>query len=69
MAIKQVKFKRLKVNAGFTLSVANGIMAIKVSETHYKVLGETGPINPVVKATKKELVWADTIMVKPWWKL
>ena len=37
--IKQVKFKRLQVNAGFTLSIANGTMAVKISETHYRVLG------------------------------
>lgn len=61
----QKPFKRLKVNAGFTLSVANGVMAVKLSETHYRVLGDTGP---AIKANRKELVWVDTLMVKPWWQ-
>lgn len=61
----QKPFKRLKVNAGFTLSVANGVMAVKLSETHYRVLGDTGP---AIKANCKELVWVDTLMVKPWWQ-
>lgn len=65
MAIVQTKFKRVKVNAGFTLSVANGVMALKVSETHYRILGSTGP---AIKATPKELIWVDTSQVKPWWK-
>ena len=62
----QKPFKRLKVNAGFTLSVSNGVMAVKLSETHYRVLGSTGP---AVKASPKEVVWVDTPQVKPWWKL
>ena len=66
MAIVQVKFKRLKVNAGFTLSVADGFLAIKVSKTHYRILGTT---DEPTKASPNELVWADKIMVKPWWKL
>lgn len=61
----QKPFKRLKVNAGFTLSVANGVMAVKLSETHYRVLGDTGS---AIKANRKELVWVDTLMVKPWWQ-
>lgn len=61
----QKPFKRLKVNAGFTLSVADGVMAVKLSETHYRVLGDTGP---AIKANRKELVWVDTLMVKPWWQ-
>lgn len=72
MAIKQVKFKRLKVNAGFTLSVADGTMAVKLSEKEYSILGATnvsaeGKVCPI-KADPKQLVWADTIMVKAWWK-
>lgn len=63
--IVQKKFKRLKVNAGFTISTATGTMALKLSETHYKVLGDTGP---AIKAGKNELVWVDTHQVKPWWK-
>lgn len=63
--IKQVKFKRLQVNAGFTLSIANGIMAVKISETHYRVLGSKGVIN---KADPKKLVWADTTQIKRWYK-
>ena len=58
-------FKRLKANAGFTLSVAQGTMAVKVSETHYRVLGTTGKPTP---ASKKEEVWVDSVQVKPWWK-
>ncbi len=67
MAIKQVKFKRLKVNSGFTLSVADGTMGIKISEKEYtqNYLGKQIKF----KADPKQLVWADTIMVKPWWKL
>ena len=61
----QKKFKRLKVNAGFTLSVANGTMAVKLSETHYRVLGDTGP---AVKANRNEVIWADTIMIKKWYQ-
>ena len=61
----QKKFSRLKVNAGFTLSVADGVMALKVSETHYRVLGDAG--RPI-QATRKEIVWVDTLMVKPWWQ-
>ncbi|WKC55951.1 hypothetical protein R31_231 [Klebsiella phage R3_1] len=63
--IKQVKFKRLQVNAGFTLSIANGTMAVKISETHYRILGSTGLI---IKADPKELVWADTAQIKRWYK-
>lgn len=63
--IKQVKFKRLQVNAGFTLSVADGTMAVKLSETHYRVLGSTGP---AIKAGPKELVWADSVQIKRWYK-
>jgi hypothetical protein len=62
----QKQFKRLKVNAGFTLSVSNGVMAVKLSETHYRILGSTGPS---VKASPKEVVWVDSLQVKPWWKL
>ena len=62
----QKQFKRLKVNAGFTLSVSNGVMAVKLSETHYRILGSTGP---TVKASPKEVVWVDTLQIKPWWKL
>lgn len=61
----QKPFKRLKVNAGFTLSVANGVMAVKLSETHYRVLGDTGP---AIKVNPKEVVWVDTIMVKRWYQ-
>lgn len=61
----QKKFKRLKVNAGFTLSVAHGTMAVKLSETHYRILGTTGP---ATEANKNELVWVDSIQVKPWYK-
>lgn len=61
----QKQFKRLKVNAGFTLSVSNGVMAVKLSETHYRILGSTGPS---VKASPKEVVWVDSLQVKPWWK-
>ncbi|ARW58029.1 hypothetical protein [Serratia phage X20] len=63
--IIQKAFKRIKVNAGFTLSVANGVMAVKVSETHYRVLGTT---DAPVKADRKELMWVDSAQVKPWWK-
>lgn len=63
--IKQVKFKRLQVNAGFTLSIANGTMAVKISETNYRILGSTGVI---IKADPKELVWADTAQIKRWYK-
>lgn len=58
-------FKRLKVNAGFTLSIADGVMAVKLSETHYRVLGTT---DKAVKADRKEEVWVDSVQVKPWWK-
>lgn len=61
----QKPFKRLLVNAGFTLSVANGIMAVKLSETHYRVLGDTGP---AIKASRGEVVWVDTLMVKRWYQ-
>lgn len=61
----QKPFKRLKVNAGFTLSVANGVMAVKLSETHYRVLGDTGK---AIAANPKEVVWVDTIMVKRWYQ-
>lgn len=61
----QKPFKRLLVNAGFTLSVANGIMAVKLSETHYRVLGDTGP---AIKASRDEVVWVDTLMVKRWYQ-
>lgn len=61
----QKPFKRLKVNAGFTLSVANGVMAVKLSETHYRVLGDTGP---AIKANPKEVVWVDDIQIKRWYQ-
>lgn len=61
----QKPFKRLKVNAGFTLSVANGVMAVKLSETHYRVLGDTGP---AIKANPKEIVWVDTAQIKRWFE-
>lgn len=61
----QKPFKRLKVNAGFTLSVADGVMAVKLSETHYRVLGDTGS---AIKVNPKEVVWVDTIMVKRWYQ-
>lgn len=63
--ITQVKFKRLQVNAGFTLSVADGVMAVKVSKTHYRILGTT---DKPIEASKNELVWADSHQVKPWYK-
>ncbi len=69
MAIKQVKFKRLKVNAGFTLSVADGVMALKTSKNTYKILGSYGVTKGSGTIDENGLVWADTIMVKPWWKL
>jgi 3D (Asp-Asp-Asp) domain-containing protein len=61
----QKKFKRLKVNAGFTLSIANGTMAVKLSETHYRVLGDTGP---AIKANRAEVVWADEHQIKAWYQ-
>lgn len=61
----QKPFKRLKVNAAFTLSVSNGVLALKVSETHYKILGSTAS---AIKASPKEVVWVDTLQIKSWWK-
>lgn len=61
----QKKFKRLNVNAGFTISTATGVMAVKLSETHYRILGTTGES---IKAGKNEVVWVDSVQVKPWWK-
>lgn len=61
----QKPFKRLKVNAGFTLSIADGVMAVKLSETHYRILGTT---DRPIQSTRKEIVWVDTLMVKPWWQ-
>lgn len=70
--IKQVKFKRLKVNAGFTLSVSDGTMAVKLSEKEYSILGASdvsaeGRICPI-KADPKQIVWADSVQIKRWYK-
>ncbi|BBC78104.1 Hypothetical protein KNT65_gp056 [Escherichia phage EcS1] len=40
-------------------------MAVKLSETHYRVLGTEGTI---IKANPKEVVWVDDVQVKPWYK-
>lgn len=64
MLVKK-KFKRLKINAGFTLSIANGVLAVKLSETHYRILGTS---DKPTEANKTEEVWVDSLMLKPWWK-
>ena len=37
----QVKFKRVRKDAGFTLNTATGTMAVKVADNQYRVLGST----------------------------
>lgn len=61
----QKKFKRLNINAGFTFKIATGVMAVKVSKTHYRISGTTTDI----KADPNKVVWVDSFQVKPWWKL
>lgn len=68
----QKKFSRLKVNAGFTLSVADGVLAVKLSEKEYSILGATdvsaeGKVCPI-KADPKQVVWVDTAQVKRWFE-
>lgn len=60
----QKKFKRLKVNAGFTLGL-NTALCRKENEKEYRVLG-TGNVYPIKGSAE---VWVDSFQVKPWWKL
>lgn len=60
----QKKFKRLKVNAGFTFNTATGKMAVKVSNTHYRISGT--PTD--VKADPNKVVWVDSFQVKRWYQ-
>ncbi|WKV23403.1 hypothetical protein SEA1_gp0055 [Salmonella phage SEA1] len=70
MAIVKVKFKRLKVNACFTLSMVNGTMALKTSKNTYKILGPYGVTkSSEIAIDEKTLVWADTFQVKRWYQL
>lgn len=62
----QKPFKRLKINAGFTLSVADGTMAVKISEKEYaqNYLGKQIKFS----ANKNDLVWVDTAQIKRWYQ-
>lgn len=64
----QKKFKRLKVNAGFTHGV-HGSLCIKLSEKEYRDTGEVNVAPPVFRANPNQLVWVDSFQVKPWWKM
>lgn len=61
----QKKFKRLKVNAGFTFT-PTAALCRKESEKTYRVLGSTGPVVGV--PNRNGLVWVDSFQIKPWWK-
>ncbi|ARB05842.1 hypothetical protein fHeYen901_69 [Yersinia phage fHe-Yen9-01] len=60
----QTKFKNLKVNAGFTLASPLGAICVKRDEKNYYDLSKPGFIPTI----KKQIVWADSYMLKPWWK-
>ncbi|CAD5241969.1 hypothetical protein RCIP0032_00153 [Klebsiella phage RCIP0032] len=61
----QVKFKRVRKDAGFTLNTATGTMAVKVADNQYRVLGSTEGCKLI---DKNSLVWADTFQVKRWYE-
>lgn len=60
--LKQVKFSKLKKNAGFTFE-EKGILRVKTSNNWAK--GHKFDCD--VKSDR--LVWADDSQIKPWWKL
>lgn len=65
--ITKTKFKRLKINAGFTQSLT-GPLCVKISEKEYhdSSLKEVHP--PIVRANPKDEVWADSFQIKKWWQ-
>lgn len=67
MALVQTKFKRLKLNAGFTLKLG-GPLCVKISEKEYHDSSITEICPPIVKADPNQLVWVDSFQVKKWWK-
>lgn len=62
----QKKFKRLKINAGFTLKVVGGDMVVKISEKEY-VQNYLGKLIKFT-ADKNDLVWVDSYQVKKWYQ-
>lgn len=61
----QVKFKRLKPNAGFTLNTSTSLMGVKISENKYRVLGSAEAAKLI---DKNSVVWADTFQTKRWYQ-
>ena len=61
--LTHVKFKRLKINAGFTESL-NGHLCVKISEKEYhdSSIKEVNP--PIVRADPNMKVWVDSYQVK-----
>ena len=66
--ITQIKFKRLKINAGFT-EFLNGPLCVKISEKEYHDGSITEIYPPIVKADPNMKVWVDSYQVKKWWQL
>ncbi|WWT42630.1 hypothetical protein WKARDJVB_CDS0063 [Escherichia phage 215Ecol030PP] len=66
--LTHVKFKRLKINAGFTESL-NGHLCVKISEKEYhdSSIKEVNP--PIIRADPNMKVWVDSYQVKKWWQL
>lgn len=61
--LKQVKFSKLKVNAGFGI-ILNSELMVKTSR---KSAENTRRIMSYVHPDTR--VWADDSQIKPWWKL
>lgn len=64
--LKQVKFSKLKVNAGFTANSFNGPLFVKTSKLKAY---EVGTKDTWFGNWKHDKVWADDSQIKPWWKL
>lgn len=59
--IIKAKFKRLKINAGFT-EVLNGALCVKTSEKEFHQAQSKFPID------KNREVWVDSFQVKRWFQ-
>ncbi|WCZ66226.1 hypothetical protein [Yersinia phage MHG19] len=61
--IIKAKFKRLKINAGFT-EVLNGALCVKTSEKEF----HHGGAQRKFPADSAKLVWVDSFQVKKWYQ-
>lgn len=66
MLVKK-KFKRLKINAGFTTTL-NGSLRIKQSEKEYYDTGVKDISPPIFKADPHARVYVDSFQVKKWYQ-